>query len=164
MKYLKTFESIGDLYDKLKSFGGQGDESMDTYLRQLKAFASIDNLKKLSHGNDISKDFEDYFYDMLDYGWKYYITGGDFVKEIVLQKKLKTEDAENEFNYIVDRMSEIRDRLSDDKFRSQFSINFGGLGQQDINPETHRNDDYKFKGVGNTENGYFDAKIRLTIV
>lgn len=25
MKYLKTFESIGDLYDKLKSLGGQGD-------------------------------------------------------------------------------------------------------------------------------------------
>lgn len=62
MKYLKTFESIGDLYDKLKLLGGQGDESMDTYLRQLKAFSSIENLKKLSYGNNISKDFEYYFY------------------------------------------------------------------------------------------------------
>lgn len=162
--YLKKFESIGDLYDKLKSFSGKGDEEIDTQLRKLKSLAALDNLNRLSNGRSISEDFEYYFFDMIDYGWKYSIYGFGYMRDISFRKKLKVENAENEFNYIVSTMSEIRDRLSFNGYTSQFSINFGGIGQQDNNTETHRNDDYKFKGVGVSTDGYFDAIITLTIV
>ena len=143
------------------------DTDNDAIMRQLKVYMDMANRNRLGTTyNKISDEFEYYFYDMKEDGWTIYYSGDDYTKSLDLWKDIKVENAKREFDNIVDRMSEIRDRLSDEGFRSQFLIDFGGKGQQNNNPITHQNDDYKFKGVGKRVNpdGTFKARITYIII
>ena len=155
MKFLEKYEDFIDF-------------DSNAAMRQLKVYMDIANRNRLSGKsyNKISDEFEYYFADMTDDGWKIYYHGDDYQKSLDLWKNIKVENAESEFNNIVDRMSEIRGRLSDEGFRSMFLIDFGGKGQQNHNPVTHQNDDYKFKGVGHRvePDGTFRAKITYVII
>ena len=131
-------------------------------LGRLKSFAQFKNRerviqpKSMRYGsrNQFSGDFTHLFDDMFDYGWEIGVERNEFYISIRMKNALRKENAESEFNNIVDRMSEIRDRLSDEGFNSHFLISFDGLGQQDSDPVTHKGDLYNYKGFG--DKGYIN--------
>ena len=150
------------------------DELKDS-ITKLKRYVDFINRRRFigAKNNEISDDFKQYFYDFTDDGWKLHIYLSSFYIEIYLKKILKREDAEKEFYNIVDRMNEIKGRLSDEYFNSNFLIFFIGLGQQDTNPETMRSDLYSYKGIGKdllpdddkySNSEYFLAKIQYALI
>ena len=172
MKYLKMFESDED--DLLKSL-----KDISHNLGRLKSYAQHKNRQRLYQGNrEISDEFQPYFADLIqDEGWSYYIgSGPEFYTRIELKKCLKKEGIEREFENILDRMSETRDRLVDQGFDSKFIIWLNGKAQQVKNPDSYRVPLYKFTGIGDsnyssylTDKGlspdeYLFAKIEFAIV
>ncbi len=166
------FESDED--DLLKSL-----KDISHNLGRLKSYTQYKNRQRLYQGNrDISDEFKPYFADLIqDEDWSYYIgSGPEFYTIIQLKKCLKKEGIEQEFENILDRMSETRDRLVDQGFDSKFIIYFNGKAQQVQNPDSYRIPLYKFTGIGEmdyksylNDNGYSSdeylfAKIEFAIV
>ena len=184
MKYIKTFESDED--DLLNSL-----KDLSHNLGRLKSYAQYKNRERLHRQYDddvtddqiygingkLGKDFEHYFADLLqDEGWTYYMNHEPtFYTKIDLKNFIKKEGIEQEFENIVDRMSEIRDRMKDEGLESKFIIYFNNKAQQIKNPDSYRVPLYKFTGLGEpneryiTEKGYdpneyIFAKIEFAIV
>lgn len=147
MKYIKCFENHSDLLDLFKKLSDQLDR-----LKTVADFINRDRFVNKSYdakgGRNISKEFDYYFYDMTDEGWEYVVTFDQFYIEVLLKKPIKNEDAEDEFNFIVDRMNGIKDRLINEGFNPHYLISFARKSQQDLNDKTHKNDLYNFKGIG----------------
>lgn len=74
---------------------------------------------------------------------------------INLNKMIDISIAESEFNRILNKLQSVKKRLENDfNFDCHFKIKLNGQNQCDWNPITYRNDDFKFKGVGNKNTGY----------
>lgn len=147
MKYIKTFES--DEEDLLNSL-----KDLSHNLGRLKSYAQHQNRNRLYQGNsEISDEFKPYFADLIqDEGWSYYIwSGPEFYTKIELKNFIKKEGIDKEFENIVDRMTETRDRLVDQGFDSKFIIYFNGKAQQVQNPDSYRVPLYKFTGIGDRD-------------
>lgn len=186
MKYLKHFESSDEDAEKLlKSL-----KDLSYNLDRLKSYAQYKNRERLHRQFDddvtddnygkllgeIGSEFEHYFYDLTDEGWTYYMNyEPTFYTRIELKNFLKKDGIEQEFENIVDRMSEIRDRMKDEGFKSKFMIFLNGKVQQDLNPNDYSLPLYKFSGLGDSyesyirekgydPNEYLFAKIEFAIV
>ena len=155
-------------------------DDLNRNLKILKSYGQYQNRKRLVNKDklgDIADDFKAYFYDLTDEGWQVL---GDwdpkFYFDIRIKKFLSKDGIESEFKNIVDRMSEVRDRLEDEGFQSKFIIYFNGKAQQIQNPDSYRVPLYKFTGIGDTigaeyfrrngydPNDYFLAEIEYAIV
>ena len=135
-------------------------KSLSHSLGRFKSYAEYQNRKStmvqpdergVIPGTKVSKlndEYEEYFYSLLDDGWKYFRNGVDFYSEIHLKKLIKKTDAESELPKIVNEMTEVKNRFTDKGFNCHFLIDFDGMGQQETNPATHKSDVYKFKGIG----------------
>jgi len=127
-------------------------------LNRLNSYAQFNNRKRISsryqtdkptNKNEISDEFSIYFYDLIDDDWSLSINNdADFYTRIEIRKCIKKEGLELEFNTILDTMSEIRDRLVDEGFKSKFIIFFNDRSQQVTNPEDYSLPIYKFTGIG----------------
>jgi hypothetical protein len=153
MKFLKTFES--DEEDLLNSL-----KDLSHNIGRLKSYAQYKNRERLYDDRKISDEFQPYFADLIqDEGWSYYIwSGPEFYTKIQLKKFIKKEGIEKEFENILDRMSETRDRLVDQGFDSKFIIYFNGKAQQVQNPDSYRVPLYKFTGIGDENKSYIKDK------
>lgn len=163
MKHLKYFESD----DNEKLLNSLKDLSHN--LDRLRSYAQHQNRQRLVNKDKqdyISNEFQDYFQELLDDGWKFH---GDwdpkFYYHSKLKKFIKIDVIESEFENIVDRMSEVRDRLEDEGFQSKFIIRFNGKHQQVQNPDSYRVPLYQFTGIGDSvsdkyirRNGYDPSK------
>ena len=145
MKYLKLFESDKD--DLLNSLN-----DLSHSMSRLKSYAKFQNRKRLRNTEKPSllpDEFIVYFADLIqDEGWVYSINNTDFATYIRLTKVIKKEGIEQEFENIVDRMTETRDRLGDQGFQSKFIIYFNNKAQQVQNPNSYSIPLYQFTGVG----------------
>jgi hypothetical protein len=163
MKYLKTFESDED--DLLKSL-----KDLSHNMGRMKSYAQHKNRERLHkgyqtrNGQDMSKisdEFQPYFTELIDdYGWTFHMDPEpNFYTKMYLKKCIKKEGIEQEFENILDRMTETRDRLSDEGFDSKFIIYLNGKAQQIKNPDSYRVPLYKFTGLGDSNySSYIESK------
>jgi len=70
---------------------------------------------------------------------------------------------EEEFPDMIRKFKQAEDRFLTEYDHCNFIVDFKGVGQQDLNPKTHKRDDYKYKGFGEPT-GRWRAKIRLMII
>jgi len=145
IKSYKLFENDSEELNK-------SIKELERSIRGFKSFIQMKNRSRLVNKEkigDLSKDFEHYFYDLIDDGWEIF---GDhdptFYYHIRLKNPLKREGIEDEVNNIIDRMSEVRDRLGEEGFDSKFIINVNGKPQQVQNPDSYKVPIYKFTGIG----------------
>lgn len=138
---------------------------LNSEFRRLKSYSTFLNRERVIKrtnvfpGTAFSEEFVDYFLDMRDDDWDIRIRVGNanFYIEINMVKPIRKTEAEKEFDNIVDRMIEIRDRLSEEHFNSHFLISFNSKPQQSLNEKTHKNDIYKYNGIGeNNDIKYYD--------
>jgi hypothetical protein len=148
MKYLKKFESFDELKDQLAKLS-------DT----MKSFKT---LAKLNYRRNTPLEIiEDYFLEFKEIE-KFHIYYHD-VKEgygpivIYLENILDEENIESEFYRYVNKLQSIKKRIEEKLFDCHFSIKLNGKHQSDLNPKTNKNDDYKFKGLGDKRSGH-DSK------
>jgi len=121
--------------------------------KQIQSYFGFVNRKRLVDGSNgsfikISDEFKHYFYDLTDDGWEYFSGNSDFVTSFDFKRQVKLDNIEEEVNELIDIMSTIRDRLSDDGFKSKFIIFVNDLAQQVTNPNDYSLPLYKFTGVG----------------
>lgn len=156
MNYLKRFsEAMSDEdAENLKNLL----QSLSHSMSRLKSYAQFQNRKSamnepnergvIPNSNKLKDEYEEMFYTMIDDGWIYFREGLDFYSKIYLKKPIRRDKAEEEFDNILKEMMGIKNRFDDRGFNCHFMIYFDGQGQQELNPQTHKNDIYKFKGVG----------------
>ena len=170
---------MGD-FDELKN-------SLDHLHHKLKSFAGFINRKRVPNSNPESKysskrgsmtdEFTYMFDDLYDNGWKVTIHDYSYYIKIYITNALKIKNAESEFDNLLNTLLEIKDRLTDEGFNTHFMIFFSGLGQQDNNPITYKNDLYSYKGIGDKDNlkyyydpskypsdEYFYANVELILI
>lgn len=171
MKYIKSINESND-EDLLNSI-----KSLSQQMSRLKGFVQYNNRGrvKLTKGK-LDSEFRQYFLDMEDDGWEYWPNIGQFCIRMVLKNAILKKDAESELNYIVDRMSEIKDRLSEEGFDSKFLIFYNGKGQMVDNPNSYREPLFKYTGIGDeltlkyfkdgkySDDDYLFAKIDYVII
>lgn len=138
---LNTLRDLSSAMGRIKSYG-EFQNRLSTMIRDEKGMTPGNKVNKL---ND---EFEEYFYIMIDDGWKYYRHGEQFYSEIRLKKPIKNTDAESELNVIVEEMKEIKSRFESKGFNCHFNIDYDGKGQQETSSLTHKSDVYKFNGIG----------------
>ena len=115
------------------------------------------NMKGLIRGGTPDEVYEDYFLELKESeNFRVRINKGNgFVTHVEINGMIDVDKAESEFNRILNKMKMIRERLHNQfDFDCHFMIWLNGQSQQDLNERTHRNDDYKFKGVGSKKRGY----------
>lgn len=101
--------------------------------------------------------YEDYFLELRESeNFRVSINKGHgFVTNIDINGMIDKDIVESEFNRILNKMKMIKSRLEKQfGFDCHFMIWINGQAQQELNSETHRNDDYKFKGIGNKMIGW----------
>ncbi len=156
LKHYKIFEND----DILKSL-----DDLNRNLKKLKSYSEYQTRTRLINKDklgDVSEDFKIYFYELLDNGWELF---GDhdpkFAAHILLKKAIKRDGIENEVNDVIDRMSEIEGRLTEEGFNSKFMVKLNDKAQQIQNPNSYRYPIYKFTGVGENNNliGYYKNGI-----
>ena len=151
MKYLKSFESTDhDTLKYLKTIHGQ----LDT----LKTLMSIHHRK--STPSDI---YEDYFLEFKEIEKFKIRIGGttDFgAVQIDMWNMIDLSTVESELDRYTKKLKSIKARLDEKGFNCHFRIQLNGTSQSNLNTKTHRNDDYKFKGVGDKKWGY-DGKDNI---
>lgn len=141
----EIFESDNsdELLNSLKRLSGQLDK-LKSYGQHIGRVSTVSK----SNSQKLADEYEEYFYSVMDDGWKYYRSNDQFHMEISLKKPIRKEDAEKELPHIVDEMTEVKNRFTDVGFNCHFLIDYDGIGQQETNPATYRSDVYKFKGIG----------------
>ena len=115
------------------------------------------NMKGLIRGGTPDEVYEDYFLELKESeNFRVRINKGNgFVTHVEINGMIDVDKAESEFNRILNKMKMIKERLHNRfDFDCHFMIWLNGQPQQDLNDKTHRNDDYKFKGVGSKKRGY----------
>jgi hypothetical protein len=147
--YIEKVGNITESSDEeIKDLLGQLSGS----IHRLKTYAQFKNrmstIRPESIGSRLNDEYEEYFYSMMDDGWKYYRDNVQFHSSISLSKAIKYSDAEKEFPHILNEMIEVKNRFTADGFECHFLIFFAGKAQQSNNPVTYKNDLYEFKGVG----------------
>lgn len=158
---LKAFKNLSDTMDRAKhrvQTYTQYQKRLDTCVRDEKGNIPGKTINKLAD------KYEEYFYSMMDDGWRYYRDNAQFYSKIQLDRPVKYEDAEKELSHIVNEMSEIKSRFIADGFNCHFLISYDGKGQQELNELTHRSDNYKFNGVGDRKSlTYYDKEYPPSI-
>lgn len=166
MRYLKpeSFYIVLNRGDKYKYYKHLGDKllkrKVDKYvpMSESKEEELLSDLKNLHHKmrgfirtGTPDEVYEDYFLDLKESeNFKVSISKGNgFVTNIELNGLIDLDSAESEFNRLLSMMKTAKQR-----FDCHFMIWIGGQPQQDLNPNTHRNDLYNFKGVGSYKSGY----------
>lgn len=74
--------------------------------------------------------------------------------KVSMYKLVNDDDVEEEFSKYLSELNSIKYRLIKRMFKCHFSIELNGKSQADLNPNTHKTDDFKFKGVGDKYRGY----------
>lgn len=125
-------------------------EDIDHLYKRIKSYTKFHNRKELvTKTGDISDRFKHYFYDLIDEGWE--IRGQNIYQvyvDITLKNILRKDGIESATNDLIDRMSEIRDRMSNEGFESKFIITLNDKAQQIQNPNNHKVPIYKYTGIG----------------
>lgn len=145
MKYLKTFEDHDDLLASLKGLSDQ--------LNRLKILTKLDYRQKMPQ-----EIIDDYFLEFEESEgfkiFKYRNREGIGPIHIQLCNIIDKENVESELYRYVNKLKSIQKRIENLSFDCHFQILLNGKSQADLNPKTNRNDDYKFKGLGDNSNGY----------
>ncbi len=150
MKFVKKFEAWDDeksksLLNVLKDFSGQMD--------RLKLLVKHDTRVKTP-----KEIYEDYFLEFKEVEGFHIIINKDVVVgpvRVSLYNMIDINIIENEFYRFVNKFKSVQMRLENDfSFDCLFNIKLNGKPQADLNTKTHKNDDYKFKGLGDRKFGY----------
>lgn len=129
------------------------------YIKEYSDFEELSKqLKNLHHSlkgmvrNALPEDvYKDYFLELEEVeNFRVSLNKGNgFVTSIDINGMIDSYKVESEFNRILRKMNTIKDRLTTIYgFNCHFMIYLNGQGQQENNPVTHKNDIYKFLGVG----------------
>src|SRR5574343_262461 len=128
------------------------------YIKEYSDFEELSKqLNKLHHSikgmirNALPKDvYKDYFLELEEVeNFRVSIIKDSFVTSINIRGMIDIDKIESEFNRILKEMNTIKDRLTTIYgFNCHFMMYLNGQGQQENNPVTHKNDIYKFLGVG----------------
>lgn len=148
MKYLKTYETHKELLKSLKSLSGE--------MNRLKTLVNME--RRRITPNEI---FEDYFLEFKELE-KFRVniynnTNGIGPIHFELYNMIDKDIIESEFYRFLRKLQSIQQRLEYQKFECLFKIGLNGRSQADLDPIKHKNDDYKFKGLGSSKWGY-DSK------
>ena len=162
---LKEIKDATDTPDKLISYS-------NFINRKTKLIPSEEDIKSGKKANDIGEIGKDYFYDLLDDGYKHRISGVDYYTTIDFNKIVLKSEGEKEFNKILAYLYDIKHKLVQiEGFNCHFMIWFNNKPQQELNSETHKNDKYSFKGVGDdmkygeyNKEDYFLSSIKFMII
>lgn len=139
---LKEIKDATDTPEKLVSFSNFVN-------RKSKLSPTEDELKSGTKLSDIGQIGKDYFYDLIDDGWKYGRHGENYYTQLIFNKAIKKSIAESEFNKILLTLQDIKNKLTEmEGFNCHFMIWFNKNSQQEFNKETYKNDKYVFKGFG----------------
>ncbi len=146
MKHLKKFESYKELKDELGK--------LSDVMGRLKTMVKLDYRRKFP-----LELIEDYFLEFKEiekfYIWYHDVKEGFGPIVIYLENILDEENIESELNRYVNKLKSIKERIEKKEFFDcHFSIKLNGKVQSDLNPKTNRNDDYKFKGLGDKRWGH----------
>lgn len=140
---LKEIKDATDTPDKLISYSNFVN-------RKSKLSPTEDDINSGKKLTDIGQIGKDYFYDILDDGWKYYREGENYYTKITFHKAIEKSEAENEFKKLLKTLNDIKNKLGEiEGFNCHFMIWFNNQPQQEFNKETYKNDKYRFKGIGN---------------
>ena len=171
MKYLKIFEDFEDFDDNEDEFFDniESDVDMEELKNSLsklsdtfsRARKDLHNYKRKMTPTEI---YEDYFLDFKESdGFRIRINRpgetSDFSMivpiKISLEKIMPKKDInEALFNKLLTKLKTAKNRFESQNYTCHFTIVFGGTHQCDWNPKTYKNDDYKYKGVGDLDKGY----------
>ena len=145
MKYLKTYESQEELKNSLKSLS----DSMSRLKTLVKVERRIKNPSEIYEDYFLEfKDFENFRLDI------YRNNNGIGPIHFKLSNMIDKDIIESEFNRYLSKLKSIQSRLEYAKYDCLFSIKLNGRSQSDLDPIRHKNDDYKFKGLGDSYFGY----------
>ena len=153
----RYFKHIGDRLlkrkiDKYVPMSESHDEELKDLLKNLNH-----KMKGFIRVGTPDEIYEDYFLELKESeNFRVRIDKGNgFVTNIEIEGMIDSDKVESEFNRILNKMKMIKERLHNQfNFDCHFMIRLNGQSQQDLNDKTHRNDDYKFKGVGTNKRGY----------
>lgn len=145
MKYLKKFESYEDLRDEL----GKLSDAMS----RLKTMVQLDYRNKTPQ-----EIIDDYFLEFKEiegfFIHSYRNREGFGPIHICLENIIDEENVESEFHRYLNKLQSIKKRIEDKSFTCHFTFKLNGKDQSDLNHKTHKNDDYKFKGLGTKKSGH----------
>lgn len=145
MKYVKTFEDHKDLLDSFKKLA----DAMSKFKYAAKSEVRAKTPKEI---------YEDYFLEFKEIE-KFKIDvrpNGHFgPSTITLYNMINLDTVESEFNRYLNMLKSIQLRLEEKfGFECLFTIKLNGENQADLDTVRHKNDDYKFKGLGKSKWGY----------
>ena len=153
----KYYKHLGDRLlkrkvDKYVPMNESNDEELRDLLKNLHH-----KMKGFIRTGTPDEVYEDYFLELKESeNFRVGINKGNgFATDVTIEGMIDSDKVESEFNRILNKMKMIKSRLENQyDFDCHFMIYIGGQSQQDLNPETHKNDLYSFKGVGNKKSGY----------
>ena len=139
---LKNLQDLSHSMNRLKSYAQFANRSRINPSKE-----EIESGKKLT---EMSTMIKEYFYDLLDDGWDYgYDSNMSFYKEINFYKMLKKDGAKESLDEMVLLLNDAKNKLTEyEGYDCHFIIYFNSLCQQELNTQTHKNDIYVFKGIG----------------
>lgn len=153
----RYFKHLGDKLlrrkvDKYVPMNESQDQELLDLMKRLQH-----NMRGLIRTGTPDEVYEDYFLELKE-SENFRVTinkGKGFVTHIEMNGMLDKDNIEAEFNRILNKMKMIKERLEHQfNFNCHFMIWINGQSQQDLNTQTHKNDDYKFKGIGPNKRGW----------